>query len=73
MTTLPRIGDRIRLLSMSDDPHPIATGQTGTVVGVSSFGEGKDRWHQIDVSWDDGRTLMLVSPPDQFEIISAGK
>ena len=73
MTTLPRIGDRIRLLSMNDDPDPIAPDQTGTVVGVSSFGEGKDRWHQIDVSWDDGRTLMLVSPPDQFEIISAGK
>ena len=73
MTTLTRIGDRIRLLSMSDDPHPITPGQTGTVIGISSFGEGKDRWHQIDVSWDDGRTLMLVSPPDQFEIISAGK
>ena len=73
MTTLTRIGDRIRLLSMSDDPHPIAPGQTGTVVGVLSFGEGEQRWHQIDVSWDDGRTLMLVSPPDQFEIISAGE
>ena len=73
MTTLTRIGDRIRLFSMSDDPHPITPGQTGTVIVISSFGEGKDRWHQIDVSWDDGRTLMLVSPPDRFEIISAGK
>ena len=26
-------------------------------------------WLQIEVAWDNGRTLMLVSPPDQFEIV----
>ncbi len=73
MNPPPRIGDRIRLLAMGDDPDPIAPGQTGTVVGVFTVGHGQDRWHQIDVSWDNGRTLMLASPPDRFETISGAK
>ena len=72
MTTLPCAGDRIRLVSMHDDPHPIDVGQVGIVVGVSKHEGGKDAWHQIDVAWDNGRTLMLVSPPDAFEIIGSG-
>jgi hypothetical protein len=31
-----------------------------------------DGWFQIDVAWDNGRTLMLVSSPDEFEIVSRG-
>ncbi len=69
MNKPPRIGDRIRLLAMLDDPYPIAPGQRGTVTGVASHGEKYDRWFQFDVSWDNGRSLMLVSPPDNFEII----
>lgn len=70
MIKTPRPGDRIRLLAMSDDPDPIAPGQLGTVLGVSHHGCGKDAWCQIDVAWDNGRTLMLVSPPDQFEVVT---
>ncbi len=73
MNTLPRPGDRIRLLAMHDDPDPIQTGQLGTVVGVTRHGSGQAAWFQIDVSWDNGRTLMLVSPPDVFEIINASE
>jgi hypothetical protein len=69
MNRTPRKGDRIRLLAMSDDPDPIQVGQLGTVVSVSRHGGGKDAWNQIDVAWDNGRTLMLVSPPDRFEIV----
>ena len=69
MNRTPRKGDRIRLLAMADDPDPIQVGQLGTVVSVSHHGGEKDAWHQIDVAWDNGRTLMLVSPPDQFEIV----
>lgn len=58
---------------MHDDPDPIPVGQTGTVVGIKRHGSGKDEWFQIEVSWDNGRTLMLVSPPDVFEIIDGGK
>lgn len=73
MIQIPKRGDRIRLLAMQDDPDPIQVGQTGTVVSVARHGGGKDAWFQIDVSWDNGRTLMLVSPPDAFEIIAGGK
>jgi hypothetical protein len=73
MNKLPRVGNRIRLLAMQDDPDPIPVGQTGTVVGIKRHGSDKDEWFQIDVSWDNGRTLMLVSPPDEFEIVDGGK
>jgi len=69
MKRTPRKGDRIRLLEMTKDPDPIQVGQLGTVVSVSRHGGDKDTWHQVDVAWDNGRTLMLVSPPDQFEIV----
>lgn len=69
MTMIPRKGDRIRLLAMHDDPDPIQVGQVGTVVGVSRHGGGDGAWRQIDVAWDNGRTLMLVSPPDEFDIV----
>lgn len=66
MTTIPRPGDRIRLLAKQDDPDPIPPGQEGTVVGVARQGG----WDQINVAWDNGRTLMLVSPPDRFAIVA---
>jgi hypothetical protein len=69
MNKIPNNGDRVRLLAMHDDPDPIPAGQLGTVVSVSRHGGGTDTWHQIDVAWDNGRTLMLVCPPDDFEIV----
>jgi hypothetical protein len=59
-------GDRIRLIAMSDDPDPIPPGTAGTVTVVRQHGT----WAQVDVAWDNGRTLMLVVPPDQFEVVS---
>jgi hypothetical protein len=59
------IGTRIRLLSMHHDPDPLPVGSLGTITEVNDLGT----WHQITVKWDDGRTLMLSVPPDQFEII----
>jgi hypothetical protein len=70
MTLIPQAGQRIRLLAMTDDPDPIPVGAQGTVLGVSLVGHGPDAWHQIDVAWDNGRTLMLVSPPDELEIVA---
>jgi len=65
----PSAGTRIRLLSMPDDPHPVPPGTMGIITGVRELGVGRERWLQIDVDWDNGRQLMLASPPDQFEII----
>lgn len=62
----PQPGDQIRLLAMTDDPDPIQPGTTGTVIAVRQHGS----WSQVDVKWNNGRTLMLVVPPDQCEVIS---
>ncbi len=63
--TTPQPGDRIRLVAMPDDPEPIPLGSTGTVTAVRQH----CTWSQADVAWDNGRTLMLSAPPDQFEVL----
>lgn len=68
MTTLSP-GDRIRLVSMPEDPDPIKPGTTGTVTAVRHY----RTWSQVDVDWDNGRKLMLAVPPDQVEIIQSQK
>jgi len=67
-----RAGDRIRLVAMQHDPDPIQSGELGTVTACRRNSGGQDAWHQIDVDWDNGRTLMLVAPPDEFQIIARG-
>ena len=69
MTALLRPGTRIRLVAMEDDPDPIPVGTKGTIRGSSEHKFVRDLWHQIDVDWDNGRQLMLVSPPDEFEVL----
>ena len=59
-----KAGDRIRLVSM-DDPDPIPAGTAGTVVGVSPQSD----WTQVDVDWDNGRSLMLTMPDDCVAIV----
>jgi hypothetical protein len=63
MPTIPKAGDRVRLVSMTDDPDPIPAGTTGTVIGVYP----QRGWMQVDVDWDSGRSLMLSIPPDVVE------
>ncbi len=70
MNTIPKPGDRIRLIAMSEDPHPVPADSTGTVVGVHQIGTGRDKWFQVDVDWDNGRTLMLSIPPDEIVLLS---
>ncbi len=64
-----KVGDRIRLIQMIDDPDPIPAGTNGTVTEIHIHSD----WTQIEVSWENGRMLMLVSPPDKFEIIDGDK
>ncbi len=49
MHTRLKKGDRIRLVSMPQDPDPIPVGSLGTVVEVH---EHRD-WTQVDVDWDN--------------------
>jgi len=69
MTNQLKAGDRIRLTSMADDPDPIAAGTTGTVARMHPHGD----WTQVDVEWDNGRSLMLTIPPDMVERIEPSK
>jgi hypothetical protein len=64
-----KVGDRIRLVHMVDDPDPIPAGTMGTVTEIHIHSD----WAQIEVSWENGRALMLVSPPDKFEIIEGDR
>ena len=73
MTLAPQPGNRIRLLAMPDDPGPIPTGEVGTVIEVTRHGDGVNAWHQVDVEWDHGRTLMLTLPPDRIEILQGAR
>ncbi len=60
-------GDRIELISMEDDPDPFAPGARGTVKFVARI---DSHFSQVDVDWDNGRTLALSFPPDQVKILS---
>jgi hypothetical protein len=68
MTTTIRTGDRIRLLSMPDDPDPIPIGSIGTIEAVTEGPLG-----QVHVKWDDNnRSLALIPGVDRFEVIARG-
>lgn len=59
-------GDRVRLIQMGPDPHPIPPGTEGTVNWVNGPAGAPT---QIGVSWDNGRSLMLVPDADSYEVI----
>ena len=63
--TLPDVGTRVRLVSMPDDPDPIAPGTEGTVTYVNRWGSLPDST-QIAVDWDNGRSLMLLAGVDRW-------
>lgn len=72
MTTFNgKTGDRVRLLSMPDDPNPVPAGTEGTVVLVNPvrFGPSGGDFTQVVVNWDNGRSLSCVLPPDQLIVI----
>lgn len=60
-----KVGDRIELVRMEDDPDPVPTGTRGKVTGVSKHAG----WMQVWVTWDNGRRLALTVPPDEFDIV----
>ena len=54
-------GKRIKCISMND-PHPVESGEVGTVDLVDDMGT-------IHVNWDNGRTIGLVPEEDKYEIV----
>lgn len=65
-----KTGDRIEMVNMPEDPNPIPRGTQGTVTHVNPVNLGGDRFTQVSVNWDNGRTLMVVIPPDSVRVIS---
>jgi hypothetical protein len=55
-------GTRIEVISMENDPRPIASGTKGTVDFVDSIGT-------IHCTFDNGRVLGLIPGEDQFRKI----
>ena len=64
--SLPKVGDRVELVDMPNDPAPIPVGERGTVQRVQSFGDGSAH---VAVAWDNGRRLNLCVPTDRFKIL----
>ena len=64
--TLPDLkeGDRVKLIKMDNDPHPIPIGTVGTVTSAQDIRTAGEDWTQVAVSWDNGRSLSCVCPPD---------
>lgn len=60
-------GDRVRVTGvMPDDPCPMEVGATGTVIEVVP--RFANLQSQIEVEWDNGRTLCLLEN-DPFEVL----
>ena len=59
-------GTRIELIYMDDPYAPVPSGTKGTVEFVDDMG-------QIDMKWDNGRTLALIPEVDEFKIIKNEK
>jgi len=58
-------GDRIICIKMADDSDPITSFTKGTVTNISN--DPFDRDSQIiNVLWDNGRTLALISSMDMW-------
>src|SRR5262245_3986578 len=55
------VGTRIELEWMPADPDPIPKGTQGTVRGGSAA--------QIDVEWDNGRSLFLIPGTDRWKVV----
>lgn len=60
-------GDRVRLVKMFNDPFPIVAGTEGEVQGVSDWADGRK---QVAMKWDNGRTLAMIVPEDEYVVVS---
>jgi len=60
------IGDRVELIAMPNDPHPVRPGTRGTVTHLCDT-RGME---QIGVAWDDGRSLAIIPGTDRWRRIS---
>jgi hypothetical protein len=65
-----KVGDRIELVSMGEDPCPMDPGATGTVTGFCD----STGLEQVQVKWDPqvGRSLNLIPCQDTWRVLKEG-
>ena len=66
-----KVGDRVMLLAMPDDPNPVPVGTKGTVELISDLTMLNNRKNQLQflIRWENGRSLSCICPPDQLKVI----
>lgn len=70
-STTFKVGDRVRLVHMPNDPDPIPDGTLGTVRWISDLSRvSRTPEIQVGVGWDNGRSLSCICPPDILVLVS---
>ena len=59
---MAKVGMRVRLIQMVDDPNPIDDKLEGTIDSIDDLGT-------LHVNWDDGRRLGIVPEIDKYELL----
>ncbi len=59
---MAKVGMRVRLIQMADDPNPIDDKLEGTIDSIDDLGT-------LHVNWDDGRRLGVVPEIDKYELL----
>jgi hypothetical protein len=59
---MAKVGMRVRLIQMVDDPNPIDDKLEGTIDSIDDLGT-------LHVNWDDGRRLGVVPEIDKYELL----
>ena len=62
-------GKTIRLLKMNNDPHPIPLGTKGVVTKQQVVTLGGITEIHLEVDWEIKRSLKVILPEDEVEII----
>ena len=65
----PLPGDTIEMINMQDDWEPIKRGTKGVVVDINTQRFGGQYEEHIDVEWENGRTLKVITPGDEIKIV----
>lgn len=67
MGARPRVGDRVRLTGVMDDPDPIPVGSEGTVDWVNTWTDVLTR--QFSVDWDGSSRKLMLLDCDPYRIV----
>ena len=65
----PLPGDTIEMINMQDLWAPIKRGTKGVVVDINTQRFGGQYEEHIDVEWENGRTLKVITPGDEIKIV----